>query len=181
MFKRHWSSSSLASLPKLSSLLRSTGAGSDQTVWDCCSDSAASSGLRGWVAWDNYCFDYNFCCQFQRFQSVETRTSKSKESKEICLQHYSNSYFSQDPKYVCLGFGKLKHNWHSNSAGGIKMILIRQVILRQLILQYCEVVLFDLRTSISMFHCPSDRIMSRVLTLLLPINDFSGRVHIIVQ
>ena len=119
-----------------------------------------------------------FCCQFQ---SVETRTYKSKESKEICLQHYSNSYFSQDLKYVCLGFGKLKHNWHSNSAGGIKMILIRQVILRQLILQYCEVVLFDLRTSISMFHCQSDRIMSRVLTNIFPLNDFSGRVHIIVQ
>ena len=61
------------------------------------------------------------------------------------------------------------------------MILIRQVILRQLILQYCEVVLFDLRTSISMFHCQSDRIMSRVLTNIFPLNDFSGRVHIIVQ
>ena len=28
-----------------------------------------------------------------RFQSVETRTYKSKESEEICLQHYSYSYF----------------------------------------------------------------------------------------
>ena len=50
-FTRHWSSSSLARLAKMSSLLRSTGAGSDQTVRDkrfeTALQTAASSGLRG--------------------------------------------------------------------------------------------------------------------------------------
>ena len=63
-FTRHWSSgssSSLARLAKLSSLLRSTG--SDQTVRDKRRGSRLLFRQRlaqGWEAWDNYCFDYNF-------------------------------------------------------------------------------------------------------------------------